>query len=35
LRGTAEIQDEARKKTLEVDLLAGNELQALAKGVIV
>jgi len=35
LRGTAKIQDEARKKTFEVDLLAGEELQVLAKEVIV
>jgi hypothetical protein len=28
-------QDEAKKKTLEADLLAGEELQALAKEVIV
>ena len=33
--GNAEFQDEAKKKTLEVDLLAGEELQALAKEVIV
>jgi hypothetical protein len=33
--GSAEFQDEAKKKTLEVDLLAGEELQALAKEVIV
>jgi hypothetical protein len=33
--GSAEFQDEAKKKTLEVDLLAGEELQALAKEVVV
>ena len=33
--GSAEFQDEAKKKTLEVDLLAGEELQTLAKEVIV
>jgi len=35
LRGNAKNQDEARKKTLDVDLLVGEELQALAKEVIV
>ena len=33
--GSTEFQDEAKKKTLEMDLLAGEELQALAKEVIV
>jgi len=33
--GSAEFQDEAKKKTLEVDLLADEELQALAEEVIV
>ena len=33
--GSAEFQDEAKKKTLEADLLPGEELQALAKEVIV
>jgi len=33
--GSSEFQDEAKKKTLEVDMLAGEELQALAKEVIV
>ena len=32
---SAEFQDEAKKKPLEVDLLAGEELQALAKEAIV
>jgi len=33
--GSAKFQDEAKKKTLEANLLAGEELQALAKEVIV
>jgi len=33
--GSAEFQDEAKKKTFEADLLAGEELQALAKEVVV
>ena len=32
--GSAEFQDEAQKKTLDVDLLPSEELQALAKEVV-
>jgi hypothetical protein len=33
--GSVEFQDEAQKKTLEANLLAGEELQALSKEVVV
>ena len=33
--GSAEFQDEAKKKTLEADLISGEDLQVLAKEVVV